>query len=75
VRDEGMDMDSEWNHGERRKPKYSEDTLTLCHFVHCSPHRWPRIDLGPPLPILQLWSVMLACRNVEVLESQQQMQS
>jgi len=39
VIDEGMDMENRWNHGERRKPKYSEDTLTMCHFVHCSPHR------------------------------------
>jgi len=39
VRDEGMDMENEWNHGERRKLKYWEETLTMCHFVHCSPHK------------------------------------
>jgi len=39
VRNEGMDMEYEWKHGERRKPKKSEVTLTMCHFVHCSPHR------------------------------------
>jgi hypothetical protein len=42
-------MEHLWNEIDRGKPKYSERTLSQCHFVHHKSHKdWPGIKPGPP---------------------------
>jgi hypothetical protein len=43
-------MEHRWNEIDKGKPKYSEKTLSQCHFVRHKSHMdWPGIEPGSPL--------------------------
>jgi len=44
-----MSVEYRWNDADRRKPKYTENNLSQCHFAHNKPHMdWIVIEQVPP---------------------------
>jgi hypothetical protein len=49
VIDEQMSMEHWWNNPDERKPKYLEEYLSRCHFVHHKSHiDWRGLEQEPP---------------------------